>query len=272
MVISVVTTIIVLAIMFFEFYFYYKKCENCLLKIIFSLLSLSFLIPIVIYVVDKENIPTYLGLSINVNCQNWLSFLANYSAGIMSAIIGAIVLVLVTKWQLDKNNGDSIERDKENLRIQNMPLIKYEISSENFIEKTDINHFIETKYCRKEKTIYNLFVSLKNIGLNSVKRIIIDFESTIISKKDRILGKNTIVSVEKNEIIEIYRIFTLKNNEEYDITLNIYYEDVLQNWYHQVIDINYNATDIYKNSFPIGEIKYKVYEEEKIDFKNIPEI
>lgn len=272
MVISVATTIIVLAIMFFEFYFYYKKCENCLLKILFILLSLSFLIPTVIYVVDKENIPTYLGLSINVNCQNWLSFLANYSAGIMSAIIGAIVLVLVTKWQLDKNNEDSIERDKENLRIQNMPLIKYEISSENCIEKNDIDHLIVSNYSGKETTIYNLFISIKNIGLNSIKRIVVDFESPITSMKYRILGKDTIVPIEKNEIIEIYRFFALESNREYEIKLNIYYEDVLQNWYYQTIDINYNATDIYKNSFPIGEIKYKVYEEEKIDFKNIPEI
>jgi len=83
------------------------------------------LVPIVIYYLDRYNVPTYMGWATDVNSQNWLAFLANYSAGIMSAVIGAIVLVLVTIWQINRNKQDSIERDKQNLRIQNMPILKY---------------------------------------------------------------------------------------------------------------------------------------------------
>lgn len=60
------------------------------------------MVPIVIYYLDRYDVPTYLGWNINVDSQNWLSFLANYSAGIISAVISAVVLVIVTILQIKR--------------------------------------------------------------------------------------------------------------------------------------------------------------------------
>ena len=131
MVINILTTIIILGIIANFCYINYKKCKDDLEKSLYILLFFVSMVPIVIYYLDRYNIPTYLGWSVNVNSQNWLGFLANYSAGIISAVISAVVLVIVTILQIKKNNEDNIERDKENLRVQNMPILKYSIDTEN---------------------------------------------------------------------------------------------------------------------------------------------
>ena len=51
--------------------------------------------------------------------------------------------------------------------------------------------------------------------------------------------------------------------------LEVYYEDVLQNWYCQIVDIKYNATNISNGSYPLGDVKYKVNEEVLLDNNDI---
>ena len=85
---------------------------------------------LVIYYLDRYNIPSKFNLTMNINTQNWLSLIGNYITGIISAIIGALVAVWTTIYQIRKNNEQNEKRDKENLRIQNMPILKYDINTE----------------------------------------------------------------------------------------------------------------------------------------------
>lgn len=166
------------------------------------------MVPIVIYYLDRYDVPTYLGWSINVDSQNWLAFLANYSAGIISAVISAVVLVIVTILQIKKNNEDNIERDKENLRVQNMPILKYSIDTENK-GKGELEELIITNI--DNGNVYNLNISIKNIGLNNIKNIKVDFKSPLINNSTyRILGNYSLEILEKKEEIVINRFFFKK--------------------------------------------------------------
>ena len=52
--------------------------------------------------------------------------------------------------------------------------------------------------------------------------------------------------------------------------LKVYYEDILQNWYCQIVDIEYNATNISNESYPMGIVNYKVNDEVLLKNKGVP--
>ena len=165
MVINILTTIIILGMIAVFCYINYRKCKDDLEKSLYILLFFVSMVPIVIYYLDRYDVPTYLGWNINVDSQNWLSFLANYSAGIISAgiisaVISAVVLVIVTILQIKKNNEDNIERDKENLRVQNMPILKYAIDTDDK-GKGELEELIITNVDNGQA--YSLNISIKNI-------------------------------------------------------------------------------------------------------------
>lgn len=258
----------------FMIYFIYKATNksNSLTETISYLVLFVIDITLVgIYYLDRFNIPTELGWNLNVNTQNWLNFIGTFITGILSAGIGAIVSVCITIFQIKKNNEENTKRDNENLRIQNMPMLKYEIKTTNEEnKKIDTEKLIMTNCDEKLSTTYNLFVTIKNIGLNNVKRIIVDFESSIVKNTDRIVGKKNIIPMEKNESKNIYTYFDLEMGKEYLIKLNVYYEDVLQNWYYQTVDISYEASKVHNGTYPIGIVDYQVNEEILIDSNKIP--
>lgn len=87
---------------------------------------------------------------------------------------------------------------------------------------------------------------------------------------NKIIDYNNIIPIEKNETKSIYRYFYLERDKEYQMKLIVYYQDVLQNWYYQTIDITYEATKYNKNSSSIGQINYKVNEEILINEEKVP--
>lgn len=270
---NVILFIITMIILVLMIYFIYKatnKSNSLAEKLSYFILAIIDIIVLGMYYLDRFNIPTELGWNININTQNWLNFMGTFITGIIGAGIGVITSVFITIYQIKKNNEENAKRDSENLRIQNMPMLKYEIKTEcTKNEEIDIDHLIITNCEDKSSRTYDLFISIKNIGLNNVKRILVDFESAMANNKYRILGKNSLIPIEKNEIKQIYRYFALESGKEYEMKLEVYYEDVLQNWYCQIVDIKYNATNISNGSYPLGDVKYKVNEEVLLDNKDI---
>lgn len=271
---NIILFIITMVILVLMIYFIYKatnESNSLAEKLSYFLLAIIDIILLSIYYLDRFNIPTALGWNINVNTQNWLNFIGTFITGILGAGIGVITSVFITIYQIKKNNEENTKRDSENLRIQNMPMLKYEIETKRtYKEQIDIEHLIITNCDDKIAISYDLFISIKNIGLNNVKRIMVDFESPIVNNIDRILGNNTVIPIERNETKKIYRYFALESGKKYEIKLKVYYEDVLQNWYCQIVDINYNATNISNGSYSLGNVEYKVNEEVLIDDKEVP--
>lgn len=269
MIVSLIIMIVIMVVFGIFTYKEYKKCNSLLEKILYVCVYFIVLAPIIIYYCDRFNIPSILTLDKNLDTQSWLSFCGNYISSIVSAIIGALALVLMTKYQIRKNDEENEKRSSENNRIQNMPLLKYKIETSSQNQKIDIDHLIISKYSGKTTSSYELNISIKNIGLNSVKKIIVDLESDMVSERYRLLGADTQIPIEKNENKEIYRYFALESGKEYLMNLKVYYEDVLQNWYLQTVEINYNATKINNGTSQIGQVSYKVNEEQLINKNDI---
>lgn len=244
-----------------------KKSKDNIEKIVGVITIIIGNIFLVIYYVDRFNLPTILKINTNVDTQNWLIIITTCISSIISATIGGLIAFGVAREQIKENSN----QNSENLRIQNMPMLKYEIETKSTKnEGVDIEHLIITNCEDRTSIPYDLFISIKNIGLNNVKKIIVDFESSMVNRIDRIMGENTLIPIEKNETKNIYRYFALESGKQYQIKLKVYYEDVLQNWYFQTVDILYKATKLNNGTYPLGIVDYKVNEESLIDFKNIP--
>lgn len=259
-----------ICIMLYLSYRAIKKSNSLAEKISEIVLAMVMAVILVIYYLDRYDIPTALNLGMNIDTQNWLSFIGNYITGVISAVIGALVAVWTTIYQIKKNNEENNRRDKENLRIQNMPILKYDINT----ERKGIGDLSELIVTNKENELgnaYNLNIILKNIGMNSIKNIIIDFKSPVINNSIyRLLGKNAVNPIEKDEVIELNKYFSLKSSDKYyEMYIVLYYQDVLSNWYKQEIQIHYNASNIFDKGGYIGRLNYEVKKNVEINENEI---
>lgn len=219
-----------------------------------------------VYYMDRLNLPTAWKINTNVNTQNWLIIITTCISSVIASAIGGLIAYEIARDQNKQND----KQNKENLRVQNMPLLKYDIKTMGDNNgKVDMEHFISSTCNDEIAEPYDLFIDIKNIGLNNVKRIIVDLESSIVDNTNRILGDNNVISIEKNGTKKLYRYLGLERGKEYQIKLKVYYEDVLQNWYCQIVDINYYATKFNNGSEPIGRVDYKVEEEKIINKEEI---
>lgn len=263
-------SLILIGIMFYLSYRAIKKAESLAEKITELIMAMVMFIFLIIYYSDRYDIPSKLNMTMNINAQNWLSFIGNYVSAVISAIIGALVAVWSAIYQIKKNNEENNRRDKENLKIQNMPILKYDINTE--IKGTgDLSELIVTNKENEVGNAYNLNIILKNIGMNSIKNIIIDFRSLVINNSIyRLLGKNAVNPIEKGEIVELNKYFSLKSsNNYYEMYLDIYYQDVLSNWYKQEIQIHYTASRNFNNEGYSGRLTYEVQKEIEISENEI---
>lgn len=249
------------AIIFFLIYFWYrnyKKCDNVLEKILYIAFSIIIIIPILLYYMDRFNIATILKWNINVDTQLWLTNLSTYMATIMGAVVSSACLVFITMFQINRNNEDTRKRDAENMRLQNMPLIKYDCIRKNDedIKLTSLDTHINNG------AIQHINLSLKNIGLNTIRKSYIKIKSDILKKEYNFeIGDQS--SIEKNEEKIIQFLLKLFVDATYKFELTIYYQDLLCNNYEQKVLLEYKLSSLHlENDY---EYNYKLsVENEKI--------
>lgn len=235
---------------------YYSICIS-ILTIILMAGVLTF-----IYVLDINNIPTKTGMRVNINTENWFELIN----GIIGATIAALVSINVVVYQLRNDN----KKNEENLRIQNMPLLKYEVKAEDELQRNvQAFNIIDSKYNPEDSLSYELYLKIKNISPNTIKQLCIDLTSETLNKKIRIIGADTRISLEKDTTIDDVFIILLPKNRKYKMNLNVYYEDILNNWYKQKIEIEYETTTYNSKSKYMGIIDYKIREERKMTSKEI---
>lgn len=265
----ILISIITFGIMIYLIYRSIEKSNSLAEKVSYIVMTMVIFTLIIIYYLDRYDIPTKLNLTMNTNSQNWLALLGNYAGAIIGAAIGALVAVWTTLYQIKKNNEQNEIRDKENLRVQNMPIIKYEVNSERR-GTGELNELLLTNTEDSDGYAYEFNIIMKNISKNSIKDIIVDFKSDIINNSTyRLTGKGCINPLEDGGIIEINRYFSLKSNNNYEIFLTVYYQDVLSNWYKQDLVIYYNATNIFEKGQYRGSINFRVKKEKRIEEKEI---
>ena len=263
---NVILFIITLTIISLTLYFIYKSTEksNSLVeKISYIVLAIVDSAILIIYYLDRFNIPTELGWNINVNTQNWLDFIATYTTGIISTGIAALVSVSVTIYQIKKNNEENDKRDKENFRIQNMPLLKYDcLQEENtLLELTQL----DTNIAEDKGVAQQITLSLKNIGLNSIRKYYIKIKSNIL-KREYIfeIAKENVI--EKGQEVIIPFVLRLKTEETYNFKITLYYQDLVFNIYEQDVMLEYKLFNINDGLNYCYNYQFMVQEEKQIDY------
>lgn len=126
------------------YYIYKKQAKNDLEKVLVIVLGAVTIAILVLWYLDKYNIPTALGMANNIDTQEWFDFIINFLITILAAFISALLVLATTIGQIERVE----ENDQETHRINNMPFLEYKI---NIINNT-------------------LNIKLKNIGNNTIKK------------------------------------------------------------------------------------------------------
>ena len=267
---NIILFIITLTIICLTLYFIYKSTEksNSLVeKISYIILATVDSAILIIYYFDRFNVATELGWNTNVNTQNWLNFIATYTTGIISAGIAALVSVFVTIYQIKKNNEENDKRDKENFRIQNMPLLKYDCVQERnaSVKLTQLDTNIE----ENKGVTQQITLSLKNIGLNSIRKYYMKIESNILKHKYIFeIAKESVI--EKGQEVIIPFVLRLKTEEIYNFKITLYYQDLVFNIYEQDVILEYKLFSANDGLDYYYDYKFMVQDEKQIgDFPNM---
>lgn len=267
---NIILFIITLTIICLTLYFIYKSTEksNSLVeKISYIILATVDSAILIIYYFDRFNVATELGWNTNVNTQNWLNFIATYTTGIISAGIAALVSVFVTIYQIKKNNEENDKRDKENFRIQNMPLLKYDcVQARNAsVKLTQLDTNIE----ENKGVTQQITLSLKNIGLNSIRKYYMKIESNILKRKYIFeIVKESVI--EKGQEVIIPFVLRLKTEEIYNFKITLYYQDLVFNIYEQDVILEYKLFSANDGLNHYYDYKFMVQDEKQIgDFPNM---
>lgn len=245
----------------------FKGSKDAVEKVIYLFAVFCFATPYTIYLLDRYNIPSYFNYTKNVNASDWLVFLGTYFTTLVGSLISAVVLIFVTKSQIERTYKDNISLNKESYRMQNLPYFQY-----NFEDKIDnVADFNKTKIIMINNggcDGVEFALSIKNIGLNAVRKTYVILESDLFDKKE-ITGLSDQSSIDKNEVKKKDFFITNLCKGNYMIKITVYYQDLMKNWYEQRIVLHLDVTDKYIDSRRMCYKKFEVYDDDKIDV--IPE-
>lgn len=244
----------------------YKESKNDFEKVLYILLSVAIIFPLIIYYLDKYNIPSKLGYTENIISSNWVGILTNYSAAIISTLISTVFLIYITFTQIDETYKDNIKLNNENLRIQNLPLLKYNFTNERLEgEMIDENKkWILSNRGDSNNIFIDFTIEIENIGLNTARKVYLEMESELFNKKE-IFELCNQSSLEKNELKKREIIITNITKGNYKIEITIYYQDLLKNWYRQKINSSISVTNIFdSNTHDKSQINSFVVDDEEM--------
>lgn len=257
MLVNIIVCLVIIISSFIFVYKNYKKCENVLERIFCISMFFVVFVPIALYYFDRYNVPSKLTWSENVDTQNWLAFFSSYFSSIVGAVISSVVLVIVTVLQMDRTLKETQARDKEERRINNMPLLLFEFSNNMYNVEYDT---VFTKYVNCNEYLLNM--KLKNIGLNSVRKFVIEIDSETMNNRKIIKLREQ--SCIDNGVDKMFHFSFQLPNGMHTFKIIVYYQDLLFNWYSQTIELFYSAGE---QNFNAG-IEYSVLDEKRI--KKLP--
>ena len=241
----------------------YKEAEDSIEKVIYMIATMIIGTPYIIYILDRYNIPSRFGYINNINTSDWLNFIGSYSSAIITSILSAIFLVIVTKQQIERTYKDNVTLNKESYRIQNLPYLQYELlyDIENSMD------FVKTKWImignQEQYVPIEFSISMKNIGLNSIRKIYMKVNSEMM-KSDEIVELYNQGCIEQGKNKKKDFVITGLAKGDYIFWITIYYQDLMKNWYEQKIRLDLHVTNIH-------DIKRKcfgnitVFDEKQID-------
>jgi len=245
-IIEVIVVALVLIFSIISFMKGYKETKSDFEKILYTLLSVAFTIPLIIYYLDRYNLPSKLGYMDNINASNWVSILTNYSATIISTLISAVFLIFVTFKQMKETYKDNIKLNNENQRLQNLPFLRYKFTHKRIDDELfeQNQKWIFSNQDVNNSDSIDFTMEIENIGLNAVRRVCLELKADIFKEKEYLELCNQ-SSIEKNEVKKKEFIITNIKKGDYKIEIVVYYQDLLKNWYQQKVHITISVTNIW---------------------------
>lgn len=231
----------------------YRTLETLVEKVLYILSLMIFFIIITFYYFDRYDMPTRLGMANNINTERWFNFTSNYIIGLVGQIISGAILVLITLKQI----SIQIENNTDDKRIQNAPILKYNISN-NSVDT--LNRF-NLHNGDNHSNIYSLFFEVENIGLNHARNISILVSGDDIKKEQlfKLDDSQGILKKDDRIIFELIVNYDGKKKQNMkNINVLITYKDMLNNKYSQNININGEATSVYGSQY--GGYKFNILE------------
>ena len=245
---QVILTIAILVFSIKLFVKGYKDSKSDFEKVLYTMLSFAILFPLIVYYLDRYNIPSKFGYTENIISSDWVSILTNYSAAIISTLLSAVFLIFITFKQMDETYKDNIKLNNETQRIQNLPLLRYNFTHERLEgEMFDENKkWIFSNQDDSNSDSIDFTMEIKNIGLNTVGKVYLEVESELFNKKENFELCNQ-SNIEKIQTKKKEFIITNVANGTYKIEITVYYQDLLKNWYKQKVHLTISVTNIYNS-------------------------
>ena len=116
--------IILILLILIIYYIYKKQTKNNLDKVLAMILGSIMIAILIIYFLDKYNIPTALGIANNTNTKELFDFIMNFLVTMLGTFISAILILATTIGQLKRTE----DNEKETQRINNMPFLEYKVN------------------------------------------------------------------------------------------------------------------------------------------------
>lgn len=237
----------------------YKKCETIFEKIIFIFLIVSFISIMAIYYFDKLNLSRFFLIGKEVDTKSWLTIITSFMISFLAETLGGIILIFVTYMQIEANRNDLNKKEQENNRINNMPLLVYSFPEGNM---NAINNIYQIKTKNSFDKEINWTLSIKNIGMNAVRQCFLKIIDGSID--DNIICKiDDQSSIDKDQSKDIC-FFQKSNYGNHNFKIIIYYEDLLHNWYSQIIEVSFNIIKYSEYEGYYNKIHYIVHGEKII--------
>lgn len=79
----------------------YKNYKDEFLKLLYCLLLNSIIFLLIVYYLDRFNVPSMLGYTKNTNSSDWINILTNFFITIISTLLSSIILLKITFKQLE---------------------------------------------------------------------------------------------------------------------------------------------------------------------------
>ena len=243
---QIILTIVVLIFSIKLFVKGYKDSKSEFEKVLYTILSFAIMFPLIVYYLDRYNIPSKLGYTENIISSDWVSILTNYSVAIISTLLSAVFLIFVTFKQMDETYKDNLKLNNETQRIQNLPFLRYNFTHERLEDEFfgENQKWIFSNQDNSYSDSIDFTMEIENIGLNAVRKVYFEVESELFNKKEKFELCNQ-SNIEKNQKKKKEFIITNVSKGNYKIEIVVYYQDLLKNWYKQKVHLTISVTNIY---------------------------
>lgn len=193
----------------------------------------------VMALLDFFNVITLLCDTFNLNYDKW----SNLLIGIIVELIGGAILLYATNMQIKADKKAWLESDKENKRIEYMPILNFSCQEEK--ARIIPDYYLNDNYENEKTKLIIVNIKNNNIGFGAIKQCYVNFtyKKIGIDKIEKITNYGPLATNESLRYCIGFNSDKMVNN----IILTYYYVDMFDNWYSQKIKLIVNYTGVYSS-------------------------